>query len=560
MLPANVPRPTQRSRRLGLLAFLTGLIIWLYVELRYQSQMAEKSTAPAGAGAQRMRRVGTGAAAAAEGGSGSGSGNGGGGGGTNWGPGHDTAGELREDFSLDMSRVDAPSALPDDFEMLYNPEWSEHLAFERLPADRLAPLTHQAQRMLYRHQFPQTCEGRKYLVSSGNEELAGLGSHIHIATVHMAIAYIQNRIFIWEPWAGYIYTDADTCDDPPDYVPPGYNPKLKPPPGAMGSGGWVSCFFRSPTNCTLAHATGPGVDAEHLGTGGIGMQWGIYPDTIPQPFAAMWEKAGMPMDKGMMKYWWRGQVAAFFTRFHPRALEKLRALRVQTAQYMRNATAGRPGNATWLTAAAAALPLPRGTVSIHIRHGDKSKEMNLVPTARYLQAAEGLVEANPFGYQRIAFMSTEDPSAIAEMEASPLSKDWRWLWWEVPRINSNGPEQLVALDMKRGELTMIWWLQLFIALEADGWVGTRGSNWNRLIDELRCVWLPKCQNVYVEVGDDASWKGPHGPSKSQGWCVAGERAACVCVPARAVTGQLPLPSHPLPPPSHPLPSVFRYSW
>jgi hypothetical protein len=359
--------------------------------------------------------------------------------------------------------------------------------------------------MLYRHQFPQTCEGRKYLVSSGNEELAGLGSHIHIATVHMAIAIIQNRIFIWEPWAGYIYTDADTCDDPPDFVPPGYTPKLKPPPGAMGSGGWVSCFFRSPTNCTLAHATAPGVDAEHLGTGGIGMQWGIYPDTVPQAFAAMWEKNGMPMDKGMLKYWWRGQVAAFLTRFHPRALEKLRALRVQTSKFMLNAT-GRTGNSTWLTNAAASLPLPRGTVSIHIRHGDKSKEMKLVPTSRYLQAAEDLVEMNPFGYQRTAFMSTEDPSAIEEMVASSHSERWRWLWWDVPRINSNGPEQLVALNMKRGELTFIWWLQLFIALEADGWVGTRGSNWNRLIDELRCVWVPKCQNVFEEVGDFERWE------------------------------------------------------
>jgi hypothetical protein len=146
--------------------------------------------------------------------------------------------------------------------------------------------------------------------------------------------------------------------------------------------------------------------------------------------------------------------------------------------------------------------------------------MNLVPTTRYLEAAEGLVEMNPFGYRRLAFMSTEDPSAIEDMVASNLSDTWRWLWWEVPRINSNGPDQLVELNMKRGELTFIWWLQLFIALEADGWVGTRGSNWNRLLDELRCVWVPKCQNVYVEVGDDVSWKGPHGPWKSQGWCVA----------------------------------------
>jgi hypothetical protein len=43
-------------------------------------------------------------------------------------------------------------------------------------------------------------------------------------------------------------------------------------------------------------------------------------------------------------------------------------------------------------------------------------------------------------------------------------------------------------------------LQLLMSLEADAWVGTRGSNWNRLIDELRCVWVDKCPHAYLEVG------------------------------------------------------------
>ncbi len=49
--------------------------------------------------------------------------------------------------------------------------------------------------------------------------------------------------------------------------------------------------------------------------------------------------------------------------------------------------------------------------------------------------------------------------------------------------------------------------QLTLALEADAWIGTRGSNWNRLIDELRCGWVDKCHggtstNPFVEVGDE----------------------------------------------------------
>jgi hypothetical protein len=39
-----------------------------------------------------------------------------------------------------------------------------------------------------------------------------------------------------------------------------------------------------------------------------------------------------------------------------------------------------------------------------------------------------------------------------------------------------------------------------MSLEADAWIGTRCSNWNRLIDELRCVWVDKCPNSCVEVG------------------------------------------------------------
>ena len=388
----------------------------------------------------------------------------------------------------DMRRDDL--AVPDDFTLLYTPEWSTHDAFERLPPERLGPLTHQAQRMLIAHQFPTTCAGKKYFVSSGNEELAGLGSHIHIATVHMSIAFEQDRIFLWEPWAGYIYTDPETCGSA----------------GGIGSGGGgFDCFLRAPSNCTVEDAERPGVDTIRFGTGGIGVQWGIYPHHVPRPFMLLWLQTGQLGGKQEMKYWWRGQVAAYLTRFNPRALEYLRALRLKTDVYMRNHTALQ-GNETWLTTTAAMVPLPRGTISIHIRHGDKKKEMALVPTQRYVDAAEELVMMAPFGYTRTAFMSTEDPESIWVIGNSTDTR-WRYLWWDVPRLNSNGPEQLGLFEMRRGELTMVWWLQLFIALEADAWVGTRGSNWNRLIDELRCVWLPKCQNVFMEVGDAASWEG-----------------------------------------------------
>jgi uncharacterized membrane protein YjdF len=48
-------------------------------------------------------------------------------------------------------------------------------------------------------------------------------------------------------------------------------------------------------------------------------------------------------------------------------------------------------------------------------------------------------------------------------------------------------DEFTGAKLTRPQLTRIWWLQLLMALECDAWVGARGSNWNRLIDELSDV-------------------------------------------------------------------------
>ena len=125
--------------------------------------------------------------------------------------------------------------------------------------------------------------------------------------------------------------------------------------------------------------------------------------------------------------------------------------------------------------------------------------MTLVPDAAYFDAAEALVVNNPFRFTRAAFISSEDPGTVAAAQRE--RRGWAMTWFNVPRINSNGLDQIARLALPKGLLTHVWFLQLLMALECDAWVGTRGSNWNRLIDELRCVWVPKCMQPYVEVGD-----------------------------------------------------------
>ena len=87
--------------------------------------------------------------------------------------------------------------------------------------------------------------------------------------------------------------------------------------------------------------------------------------------------------------------------------------------------------------------------------------------------------------------------------------DEHWVVYtsKINRINSSPVEQQNAFG--RTTMTLQWLLQLFMQLESDVWVGTRGSNWNRLIDELRCTVIDKCLNTYLEVGPTDDWNNYH---------------------------------------------------
>jgi hypothetical protein len=53
---------------------------------------------------------------------------------------------------------------------------------------------------------------------------------------------------------------------------------------------------------------------------------------------------------------------------------------------------------------------------------------------------------------------------------------------------------------------VISWVQLFLALEADWFVGQRKSNWCRLIDELRKV-NGKARTPYISPTNDEAYEG-----------------------------------------------------
>jgi hypothetical protein len=200
--------------------------------------------------------------------------------------------------------------------------------------------------------------------------------------------------------------------------------------------------------------------------------------------------------------WWLAAVQStgYLYRFNQATLARMRAMR-------QNMTIQRiVPDEPWARALLIDKPyFPRGVVSAHVRHGDKDREMPLQPWSKYMNATEALVRSLPNSLNRIIFVSTEDDAVINESVGSGQEAGWTTMYSLLPRSNDHEPPATVINRLAPGReasITRLHFTQLLMALEADAWVGTRGSNWNRLIDELRCVWVPKCQLPFTEVGTD----------------------------------------------------------
>ena len=126
----------------------------------------------------------------------------------------------------------------------------------------------------------------------------------------------------------------------------------------------------------------------------------------------------------------------------------------------------------------------------------------------YFDAADKVVVAAPLTAVRALFVSTEDPAIITNSRAEAERRtSWTLVYTDTPRgVGGAGAEtreasvHLPPSSIQRlGVSTQQHLLNLLMALECDHWIGTRASNWNRLIDELRCIWVPKCRGAFIEV-------------------------------------------------------------
>ncbi|CAI5481252.1 unnamed protein product [Closterium sp. Yama58-4] len=124
--------------------------------------------------------------------------------------------------------------------------------------------------------------------------------------------------------------------------------------------------------------------------------------------------------------------------------------------------------------------MPRPVVSVHVRQGDKQKEMRLSSFRAYMLHVQRLRLRVPDVHY--VWLSTEMQSVIDQLDSY---NDWTFLYSKNKR--QLGSTQMLEYEKAAGleQLVGVSFANLLIASECDFFVGPLGSNWNRLINNLR---------------------------------------------------------------------------
>lgn len=322
-----------------------------------------------------------------------------------------------------------------------------------------------AQHAIWMHQHPSSCHDKKFLVYEALGRDHGIGSVVHVLSIALQAALNMDRILLLAPQPQFEWVQGHYCE---------------------GMETLDECYFEPLSSCTILDALG---DAQELNI-----------ETYTNNSARVLRSAVMPMGSNLLPflmndtplmfhsllksgsvsskfyYWWRAQSSAYLIRPTLRTVRELDRRRESVFRGQR---------------------IEPGTISVHVRHGDKWKENKLEDDSTFFRKAEALVAAQQQVLQRRVFLSTEDHQTVRFFGQQ---RNWTVQYTEVKREAdpNTGPEDFAA-KIGWDEEFLNSLLSLQLALDCDGFVGAMTSNWNRLIDELRSTVRCRHHRVFVDV-------------------------------------------------------------
>ena len=174
-------------------------------------------------------------------------------------------------------------------------------------------------------------------------------------------------------------------------------------------------------------------------------------------------------------YWWRAQAIGYLMRFNSKTQKQIDVLRSTKFN----------------------MPLG-GAININIRGGDKLAESRLIAPELYVDSALELIDQSPLSYSRVLFITSDDPRAIVRARSHAVTKHLTVVSLDIPRMRYGNDAGQTA-SFWTYNLTISMLLQLSMTAECAAWVGSRTSNWNRLIDMFRCTATSNCRGAFVEM-------------------------------------------------------------
>ncbi|GJP55898.1 hypothetical protein CLOM_g14917 [Closterium sp. NIES-68] len=141
---------------------------------------------------------------------------------------------------------------------------------------------------------------------------------------------------------------------------------------------------------------------------------------------------------------------------------------------------GQESRSKWGMEGAWEAYLPRPIVSVHVRQGDKGSEMALHSLPAHMWMAYRLRGLNPD--LRHVWLSSEMQTVI---DQASRFRDWTFLHSNNVRTNTTARHWDVEESAERHVVVGTSFAELIIASQCDFFIGALGSNWVRMINELR---------------------------------------------------------------------------
>ena len=365
-----------------------------------------------------------------------------------------------------------------------------------------------AQDLIWAHQHPRTerCPTKTKFLMFRAMQMAGTGSQVHILGAWLGIAMNLGRVLLLDPGEKNMYTTG-TVNRMSDIPYCGNTTSLE-------------CFLQNVSSCTTQDASpwdeAADVDAlfpgrphsqqdvrvlrvyiEHHGTPSVWKEQMKQASeavrvAVPDIFRELLACSpihGETRDTNYDLYWWRAQATGFLMRPNRRTSSTLRGIQARRLRLVR-------GQIIEPAAMTAKGPQLDGCVGVHVRHGDKKKEMKLEQLSKYLKAADSLVSSATAHAQRCMFVGTDDAGVIHEISRLP---GWTVMYVDMNRTQDTALHNAHDLKLHGAQIMLDGLLDLSLTLSCSAWVGTLGSNWGRLIDELRSTVLLKADGEFRNI-------------------------------------------------------------